>query len=210
MAKTTCSCKWNGSYANIQKRVARHVSRFLKMEHQNAHFVYSVMQTEHIYLSVGPQGVPLECLISYTPMCGPIESASMERARYFITFIDYHSKQATVSSMEHKADAKACYLQFDRMAEPQTGRLIRAVRSNRAGEYLCYGLEDRLWGIQTDRQLTILYSSHEIWVAEGMNWTLLESIKSMSHCKGLQDDCGQNLNFLWHMLGIELILELFL
>lgn len=60
--------------------------------------------------------------------------------------------------MRHKSDAMACYLDFEKIAEGQTGRLVQAVQSNRGGDYLSAEMEEHSVAIEltSNSQLHVL------------------------------------------------------
>lgn len=78
----------------------------------------------------------------HTDACGTTETPSTGGGWYFITFIDDDSSWAIVFLMTHKSDDRTYCLEFERMAERQTARFIRALREVRGGEYLCNTLEE--------------------------------------------------------------------
>jgi len=117
----------------------------------------------------------------HTDVCGPIEVASVGQSRYFVTFIDDHSGWVCVFPMKHKSETSECYLSYEKFSERETGRKIRTVRSDRGGEYLSDYLQTHFASNGINHELTASYTPHQNGVAERMNRTLLELVRSMIH-----------------------------
>ncbi|KAI5320266.1 hypothetical protein L3X38_039974 [Prunus dulcis] len=126
---------------------------------------------------------PLELV--HTDICGPMQTASMSENRYFLLFIDDHTRMAWVYFLINKSNAFECFKKFKAMTELQSGHKVKSLRSDRGGEFmsnefLAYCSEA---GIQ--RQLTVAYSPQQNGVAERKNRTVIEMAKSMLHEKSL-------------------------
>ena len=69
---------------------------------------------------------------------------------YFVTFIDNYSRYGYLNLMQRKSET----FRFQAEAEKQLGKSLKALRSNRGGEYLDFEFDDHLreHGIQS--QLT--------------------------------------------------------
>ena len=117
----------------------------------------------------------------HTDLAGPIEPRSKGGARYFVTFIDDKSRWLTVYPLHRKSDCFDAFQRFLRLAETQTGRVLRQLRSDGGGEYFsnefCSFLEMK--GIK--RQTTCAYTPQQNGVAERMNRTLKDHIRTMLH-----------------------------
>ena len=119
----------------------------------------------------------------HSDVCGPLQVQSMGGAKYFVTFIDDRSEWATVYPMRRKSETLDKYKMFQRMAETHTGRKVRIVRSDRGGEYLSNEYDDHLDKHGTQRQLTVTETPQQNGVAERMNRTLMDLVRSMLHAK---------------------------
>ena len=76
----------------------------------------------------------------HTDICGPFPTATRNGHRYFISFIDDHSRYGYVYLIKEKAQALDMFKSFKAKVELQLNRHIKAIRSDRGGEY--YGRYD--------------------------------------------------------------------
>ncbi|GKF39636.1 retrotransposon protein, putative, ty1-copia subclass [Tanacetum coccineum] len=74
----------------------------------------------------------------YTDVCGPFRTVSREGVNYFITFTDDFSRYGFVYLMKHKHEVFETFKVFQNEVENQLGKKIKAIRSNRGGEYLSH------------------------------------------------------------------------
>ncbi|GKB58389.1 zinc finger, CCHC-type containing protein, partial [Tanacetum coccineum] len=72
----------------------------------------------------------------HTDVCGPFRTVSREGVNYFITFIDDFSRYGFVYLMKHKHEVFENFKVFQNEVENQLGKNIKAIRSDRGGEYL--------------------------------------------------------------------------
>ncbi|KAL0394503.1 UNVERIFIED_CONTAM: hypothetical protein Slati_4416500 [Sesamum latifolium] len=72
----------------------------------------------------------------HTDVCGPISIPARGGFSYFITFTDDHSRYGYVYLMRYKFEAFRRFKEYRLEVENQTNRKIKALRSDRGGEYL--------------------------------------------------------------------------
>ncbi|KAL0303390.1 UNVERIFIED_CONTAM: Retrovirus-related Pol polyprotein from transposon TNT 1-94 [Sesamum radiatum] len=72
----------------------------------------------------------------HTDVCGPLSISAIGGFSYFITFTDEHSRYGYVYLMMYKSEAFGRFKQYRLEVENQTNRKIKALRSDRDGEYL--------------------------------------------------------------------------
>ena len=77
---------------------------------------------------------PLE--IVHSNICGPMQTSSISGCKYFLTFIDEHSRKRWVYFLKHKSDAFGYFQQFKALVENQSGHRIKILRTDRGGEYV--------------------------------------------------------------------------
>ncbi|KAL0451359.1 UNVERIFIED_CONTAM: hypothetical protein Slati_1114000 [Sesamum latifolium] len=68
--------------------------------------------------------------------CGPLNTPTRGGYSYFITFIDDHSRYGYVYLMRYKSKAFGRFEKYRLEVENQTDRKVKALRSDRDGEYL--------------------------------------------------------------------------
>ncbi|KAL0434753.1 UNVERIFIED_CONTAM: Transposon Ty2-B Gag-Pol polyprotein [Sesamum radiatum] len=72
----------------------------------------------------------------HTDVCGPLSIPARGGFSYFITFTDDHSRYGYVYLMRYKFEAFGRFKEYILEVENQTNRKIKALRSDRGGEYL--------------------------------------------------------------------------
>ncbi|GJT18618.1 retrovirus-related pol polyprotein from transposon TNT 1-94 [Tanacetum coccineum] len=77
----------------------------------------------------------------HTDVCGPFRTVSREDASYFITFTDNFSPYGYVYLMKYKHEVAETFKVFQNEVENQLDKKIKAIRSDREGEYLRYPKE---------------------------------------------------------------------
>ncbi|KAJ9689270.1 hypothetical protein PVL29_014779 [Vitis rotundifolia] len=76
----------------------------------------------------------------HTDICGPLTPTALGGYKYFITFIDDFSRYGYVELIHEKSDSLNVFKAFKAKVELQLGKPIKAVKSDRGGEY--YGRYD--------------------------------------------------------------------
>lgn len=67
-------------------------------------------------------------------MCGPINPSSFGKNKYFILFIDDHSRKTWVYFLKQKFEAFMTFKIFNAFVEKESGYEIKSLRSDRGGE----------------------------------------------------------------------------
>ena len=77
-------------------------------------------------------------------LCGPMSTQAKGGYEYFITFIDDYSRYGYVYLMKWKFETFEKFKEFRVEVENQLGKHIKAIRSDRGGEYLLEDFKDYL------------------------------------------------------------------
>ena len=80
----------------------------------------------------------------HTDVCGPMSSIARGGFQYFITFTDDLSRYGYVYLMKHKSETFEKFKEFRSEVENQCGKKIKALRSDRGGEYLSHEFSNHL------------------------------------------------------------------
>ncbi len=115
----------------------------------------------------------------HTDVAGPLSVPSKGGALYFVTFIDDKSRWLTVFPIKSKSDCFSCFLKFRSGVETQTGRKIKAIRSDGGGEYLSNEFKGFMTQNGIHHQQTCAYTPQQNGVAERMNRTLKDLVRAM-------------------------------
>ncbi|GKA36668.1 putative RNA-directed DNA polymerase [Tanacetum coccineum] len=107
------------------------------------------------------------------------KTVSREGASYFITFTDDFSRYGYVYLMKHKHEVFETFKVFQNEVENQLGKKIKAIRSDRGGEYLSHEFVNHMKSCGIVSQLTPPYTPQHNGVSERRNRTLLDMVRSM-------------------------------
>ncbi|GJU92897.1 retrotransposon protein, putative, ty1-copia subclass [Tanacetum coccineum] len=117
--------------------------------------------------------------IIHTDVCGPLRHVSKQGASYFITFTDDYSRYGYVYLLKHKHEVFETFKVFKNEVENQLGKTIKALRSDRGGEYISQEFKDYLKACGIVQQLTPPYTPQHNGVSKRRNHTLLDMVRSM-------------------------------
>jgi hypothetical protein len=121
-------------------------------------------------------------------VCGPLPVPSPGGSRYFATFLDDYSKFSVVVPLHAKADVPDTVKRIVKQLETQTGHHLRAVRTDRGGEYLNHRLNEYLSSKGVLHQTTAPYTPEQNGSAERLNRTLMERVRAMLLGAGLSQE----------------------
>ncbi|RVW73223.1 Retrovirus-related Pol polyprotein from transposon TNT 1-94 [Vitis vinifera] len=135
----------------------------------------------------------------HTDICGPLSPTALGGYKYFITFIDDFSRFGYVELIHEKSDSLNVFKAFKAKVELQLGKPIKAVKSDRGGEY--YGRYDEtgrnpgpfakfLLECGIDARYTLPGTPQQNGVVERRNRTLLDMVRCMLSNSSLPE-------FLW-------------
>ena len=128
--------------------------------------------------------VPLELV--HTDVCGPLP-ATRDGFRYFICFIDDHTRFTEVRLLRNKSDAMDAFIEYKSWIEHATQRGIKMLRSDGGGEYLSKQFNQWLGDEGIQRQVSAPYSQQQNGVSERYNRTVVECARAMLHHSGLDE-----------------------
>ncbi|GJT52961.1 retrotransposon protein, putative, ty1-copia subclass [Tanacetum coccineum] len=117
--------------------------------------------------------------IIHTDVCGPLRHVSRQGASYFITFTDDYSRYGYVYLLKHKHEVFETFKVFKNEVKNQLGKTIKAIRSDRGGEYIRQEFKDYLKANGIVQQLTPPYTPQHNGVYEKRNRTLLDMVRFM-------------------------------
>ncbi|KAI5348415.1 hypothetical protein L3X38_001302 [Prunus dulcis] len=107
---------------------------------------------------------PLELI--HSDICGPMQITTLAGNRFFLTFIDYHTRICWVFFLKHKSHVFNIFKRFKSMVELQSGYKIKKLRSDRGGEYTSLEFSKFCEEMGLEKQLTVAYSPQQNGVAE--------------------------------------------
>ncbi|KAK8557572.1 hypothetical protein V6N12_009801 [Hibiscus sabdariffa] len=115
----------------------------------------------------------------HSDVCGPMNTQARGGFQYFITFTDDFSRYGYIYLMRHKSEALERFKEFKNEVQNQHGKSIKALRSDRGGEYLSHDFDELLKECGIISQLTPPGTPQWNGVSERRNRTLLDMVRSM-------------------------------
>lgn len=115
----------------------------------------------------------------HSDLCGPMEIDSIGGARYVLTFIDDKTRMTFVSFLKTKDEVFHKFVQFKVYIEKQTGKSIKAIRSDRGKEYVNQQMIEYFHKHGLHHQKTVAYSPEQNGIAERCNRTLVERARAL-------------------------------
>ena len=115
----------------------------------------------------------------HSDLCGPFPVPSYGGALYYITLVDDATRVAWVRFLKHKSDTMQCIKDFVSEMKLQHGLTPKAFRTDNGGEYVSDALKRYLQEQGIQHEFTPPYSPESNGVAERLNRSIGEGIRSM-------------------------------
>ncbi|GJW76001.1 retrotransposon protein, putative, ty1-copia subclass [Tanacetum coccineum] len=109
--------------------------------------------------------------IIHPDVCGPLRHVSRQGASYFVTFTDDYSRYGYIYLLKHKHEVFETFKVFKNEVENQLGMTIKALRSDRGGEYISQEFKDYLKACGIVQQLTPPYTPQHNRLCSGDCYT---------------------------------------
>ncbi|KAJ2929055.1 hypothetical protein H1R20_g8038, partial [Candolleomyces eurysporus] len=99
--------------------------------------------------------------------------------KYWITFIDDHSRFKEVHLLKSKDEASQHFKEYIAKVERQTGKLVKEIRDDKGGEYMSKDFINWCKGKGITQQHTVTATPQQNGVSERLNCTLAEGVVAM-------------------------------
>jgi transposase InsO family protein len=116
---------------------------------------------------------------------GPIIVPSLGKSVYYVSFIDYFSRNTWIYFLRNKSEVFDKFKEFKALVENQTEKKIKVLRTDNGGEFCGNKFKEFCKKYGIERHNTTRYTPQENGVAERMNKTLMEKARSMLSGAGL-------------------------
>uniref|UniRef100_A0AAV1T8D3 Uncharacterized protein n=1 Tax=Peronospora matthiolae TaxID=2874970 RepID=A0AAV1T8D3_9STRA len=136
-------------------------------------------QTRVSYMPKSPDRARMLLEVIHSDVCGPMKTPTFSGKRYFVTFIDEYSHYCVVYLLQNKSEVATKFAQFVALAETQTGKRVKTLRSDNGGEYTSRTMSKFCADHGIMQKFTPPYTPQLNGVAERMNRTLVESARCM-------------------------------
>ena len=114
-----------------------------------------------------------------------VDHPSLGKAKYFLTFIDDHSRKVFLYFLQQKSQTFECFKDFKALTENKIEKRIKTLRSDNGGEYLSGEFKAFLKEHGIQHQTTIADNAAQNGRAERVNRTILDRIRCMLIDSGL-------------------------
>jgi len=91
---------------------------------------------------------PLELI--HVDVCGPIQPCSLGKTNYFLLFIDDFSRKTWVYFLKQKSEVFTIFKKFKAVVEKESGRQIKAIQTNRGGEFTSKEFQEFVKRMESD------------------------------------------------------------
>jgi hypothetical protein len=118
-------------------------------------------------------------------LCGPSRQEGTRKENYFMLIIDDYSRITWVAFLKEKAEAFEKFKEFKALIENQTGKRLKAVRSDRGGEFMSSDFKEFRDKHGIKREYTIPRTPQQNGVVERQNITVQQMAKSMMNEKNI-------------------------
>ena len=115
----------------------------------------------------------------HSDLCGKMNAQSLSGAEYFLTFIDDKTHYVWVYILKSKDLVFKQFLEWKAMVEKSTGRKLKTLRTDNGGEFTSREFDAYLKAEGVRHELTVPKTPEQNGVAERMNRTLMEAVRSM-------------------------------
>jgi transposase InsO family protein len=123
--------------------------------------------------------------VVHSDLAGPMQTKSLQGLYYTATFIDDHSKLAVVYFIASKDQFAKVFNMYLSWAETQPTLKLKALHSDRGGEYMAKAVQDTLKQRGIEHHLTMPGSPQSNRKAERFNHTITDKAMAMLHTAGL-------------------------
>ena len=115
----------------------------------------------------------------HTDVCGKMNTKTLSGGEYFLTFVDDKSRHTWTYILKQKSEVFDKFIQWKTMVENNSGRKIKTLRSDNGGEYTSKEFVEYFKREGMRHEFTIPKTPEQNGVAERMNRTLEECVRSM-------------------------------
>ena len=105
----------------------------------------------------------------HTDVCGPFSVASTAKHRYYVIFFYDYSRRCWILFMQKKSDTFSKFCEFKALVEKESGKQVKALRSDNGGEYISGEFKDFCSKEGIRRELIVPHNPHRNGVMERKN-----------------------------------------
>lgn len=121
----------------------------------------------------------------HSDVCGPMPEESLNKSKYFVTFIDDCTRFCWVYFLKQKSEVDEVFLRFKQEVENEANCKIKTVRSDNGGEYTSKRFKAICENSGIKQQFTVPYTPQQNGVSERKNRSIVEMGRCMLQGKQL-------------------------
>lgn len=115
----------------------------------------------------------------HSDICGPFQTRAKNGELYFATFVDEKSRYLKIYNIKSRSEIGAVFGDFKNFVEKQTGKQIKAVRTDNAAEYKGGRFAEIIKNSGIAHETTVPHCPPQNGIAERVNLTLINMVKCM-------------------------------
>lgn len=115
----------------------------------------------------------------HSDVCGKMGHPSLNKAEYFVTFVDGYSHYTWVYPLQRKDQVLETFINWKTMVENISGKKLKTFRTDNGGEYTSGKFQEYLKRHGIRHETTVPRNPEQNGTAERMNRTLVETARSM-------------------------------
>ena len=118
--------------------------------------------------------------IIHTDLWGPAQIQLLGGKSYYVSYTDDYSRETKIIFLAKKSDTYQSYFDYKAWVEKQRDATIKALQSDRGGEYLSKAFDQHLKKKGTVRRLTVHDTPEQDGVSKHLNRTAVEGAKAFN------------------------------
>ncbi|KAK2359039.1 hypothetical protein QL285_096166 [Trifolium repens] len=123
--------------------------------------------------------------VVYSDVCGPMQVNSIGGNRYFVSFIDDHSRKLWTYPIKRKSEVFDIFKKFKAMVEKQSDHKLKVLRTDGGGEYLSKEFTEFCEVEGIVHEVIPPYTPQQNGTAERRNRTIMNMVRCMLKSKHL-------------------------
>ncbi|GAU50018.1 hypothetical protein TSUD_331710 [Trifolium subterraneum] len=134
--------------------------------------------------------------VIYSDVCGPMQVDSNGGNRYFVSFVDDHSRKLWTYLIKRKSEVFDVFKKFKAMAEKQSDHKLKVLKTDGGGEYVSKVFSEFCEAEGIVHEVIPPYTPQQNGSAERRNRTIMNMVRCMIRGKHLPKELwGEAVNF---------------
>jgi transposase InsO family protein len=135
-------------------------------------------------------------------LCGPSRKEGTGKENYFMFIIDDYSRLTWVVFLKEKSEAFEKFKVFKALTENQIGKRLKAIRSDRGGEFISWNFKELCDKHGIKREYTIPRTPQQNGVVERQNRSVQQMARSMMNERNIpQTYWVEAIHIVFHILN---------